>query len=97
MLQHHHSPQPDEHKPWLFSRTGIVTVGALLILGFLIYRGHTAHLLGLLPYAFLLACPVMHLFMHHGHGSHRHRINPDGTRETRDSMNYTEEKNHESH
>jgi hypothetical protein len=29
-----------------------------------------------LPYLILLACPLMHLFMHHGHGhghkSHRH-------------------------
>ena len=24
----------------------------------------------LLPYLFLLACPLMHLFMHHGHEAH---------------------------
>jgi hypothetical protein len=29
-----------------------------------------------LPYLFLLACPLMHLFMHHGHGNHdRHPHN----------------------
>jgi hypothetical protein len=31
---------------------------------------HRAHLLGWLPFLFLLACPVMHLFMHGRHGNH---------------------------
>jgi len=31
---------------------------------------HRAHLLGWLPWIFLLACPLMHLFMHGGHGGH---------------------------
>jgi hypothetical protein len=31
---------------------------------------HRAHLLGLLPFLLLLACPLMHLFMHHGHSGH---------------------------
>lgn len=30
---------------------------------------HRAHLPGLLP-LLLLACPLMHVFMHHGHGRH---------------------------
>ena len=33
---------------------------------FLIYE-HTMHVLGALPYLLLLACPLMHVFMHHGH------------------------------
>lgn len=57
------------HEGWLFSRTFYVTIGMLLILGFLIYTGHSAHLLGALPYLLLLACPLMHFFMH---GKHRH-------------------------
>ena len=57
---------------WLCSRTGVVTIGALGILGFLIYAGHATHLLGLVPYLFLLACPLMHIFMHGGHGKHNH-------------------------
>jgi hypothetical protein len=27
---------------------------------------------GALPLLFLLACPLMHVFMHHGHGHHHH-------------------------
>jgi hypothetical protein len=26
--------------------------------------------LGVLPYLLILACPLMHLFMHRGHGGH---------------------------
>jgi Protein of unknown function (DUF2933) len=50
------------HEGWLFSRTFFVTIGVLLILGFLIFTGHSAHLLGALPYLLLLACPLMHFF-----------------------------------
>lgn len=58
---------------WLFSRTGTATAVAVVVLGFLVYTGHTAHLLGALPYLLILACPLMHVFMHGGHhGSHHH-------------------------
>lgn len=57
---------------WLFSRTGIATAGAVVVLGFLIYTGHSAHLLGALPWLLILACPLMHVLMHGGHGSHHH-------------------------
>ncbi len=33
---------------------------------------HGVHLLGALPFLVLLACPLMHLFMMHGHGDHAH-------------------------
>lgn len=60
---------------WLFSRTGIATLVALAVIGFLIYTGHGAHLLGALPYLLILACPLMHIFMHGGHGHHQHKDN----------------------
>ena len=37
---------------------------------------HRAHFLGVLPFALVLVCPLMHLFMHRGHRHHRHA---DGT------------------
>ena len=39
---------------------------------------HRAHLFGILPYALLLACPLMHLFMHPGHGRRRRRHGDHG-------------------
>lgn len=39
---------------------------------FYLWTEHRAHLFGLLPYLFVLACPLMHFFMHGRHGGHRH-------------------------
>ncbi len=33
-------------------------------------REHWGYIFGLSPYLLLLACPLMHLFMHHGHHKH---------------------------
>jgi Protein of unknown function (DUF2933) len=42
----------------------------LAIAAFFLWEEHRAHLLGALPYVLLLLCPVIHLFMHRGHGGH---------------------------
>ncbi len=39
---------------------------------FYLLSEHRAHLFGFLPYLLLLACPLMHFFMHGRHGEHRH-------------------------
>jgi hypothetical protein len=44
----------------------------LAIAGFYLFTEHRAHLFGALPYLLLLACPLMHLLMHRGHGKHDH-------------------------
>jgi hypothetical protein len=45
----------------------IATSFAIIAL-FYVLREHWGHALGLLPYLFLMLCPVLHLL--HGHGSH---------------------------
>ena len=50
------------------SRGTIIACVVLSVIGFLIYTGHGAHMLGFFPYLLILACPLMHLFMHGGHG-----------------------------
>jgi hypothetical protein len=52
------------------ARTGLVLLGFLIVVGALLLTEHRAHVLGLLIWLPLLACPLMHLFMHHGHGDH---------------------------
>lgn len=54
------------------SRAGIVCAGFLAIAAFFLITEHTAHVLGALPWLLLAACPLMHLFMHHGHGESAH-------------------------
>jgi hypothetical protein len=68
-----------EHTPWWRTRSGIVLIGFLAIAGFFLWTEHRAHLLGALPYALLLACPLMHHFMHGGHG-HGHGSAHDSQR-----------------
>ena len=75
------------HESWWFSRTFFVTIGVLLILGFLIYTGHSAHLLGALPYLLLMACPLMHFFMHGKHHHHDSGSNDNGN-ETQKAHNH---------
>lgn len=52
------------------SRAALVCIGFLVVAAFLLWSEHRAHVSGALPYLLLLACPLMHLFMHHGHGRH---------------------------
>ena len=57
----------------------------LAIAAFFLWEEHRAHLLGALPYVLLLLCPVIHLFMHRGHGSHAgHAAHGDPDRQARD-------------
>ena len=70
MNQTNDEPHGDTSGNWLFSRGTIVACIALTTVGILLLTGHQAHLLGFAPYLLLLACPLMHLFMHGGHGGH---------------------------
>lgn len=63
---------PESPKPGFFaSRSKIVLIGFLAIAAFYLVTEHTAHLFGALPYLLLLACPLMHIFMHGGHRGHQ--------------------------
>ena len=44
----------------------------LAIAVFFLWKEHRAHLLGVLPWLLLLACPLMHMLMHRRHNGHRH-------------------------
>jgi hypothetical protein len=71
----------EQHEqPWWRTPIGLVTYGFLIVVGFFLLTEHTAHVFGALPWLLILACPLMHLFMHHGHhGGHGQgrQSNPD--------------------
>lgn len=84
-------PAPTERPPAFWkSPAGVSLLVAALAGGFYLVTEHQAHLFGVLPYLILLACPLMHLFMHkgHGHGGHGghggHRHAPRDHQEERD-------------
>jgi hypothetical protein len=61
------------------SKTGIALCVFVAIAALFLILEHRAHALQWLPYALLLACPLLHLFMHGGHGGHGgHARHADG-------------------
>ena len=61
---HHNAP------PFWRSRyaIGFLVFGAVTT--YFLLSEHRAHFFGALPFLLLLACPLMHMFMHGGHGEH---------------------------
>lgn len=66
-----HTQQPEQMSAPLFWRSryaiGLLVFGA--VAAYFLLSEHRAHFIGALPYLLLLACPLMHIFMHGGHGS----------------------------
>jgi hypothetical protein len=68
-MREHTEQQMESRGRFLTPRTGLVLLGFLAIAGVLLFTEHQAHVLGVLIYLPLLLCPLMHFFMHGGHGS----------------------------
>ncbi|NNE16981.1 MAG: DUF2933 domain-containing protein [Myxococcales bacterium] len=63
-------------RSWLWVLTGVMVAAAVLLL----WEDHDNHILAVLPFVILAACPIMHLFMHRNHGGgHGHGGHGDGT------------------
>lgn len=71
-MSHNHSQHESPAPAFWGSRYffGLIILGAIGL--FLLMSEHRAHVLGALPLLLLLACPLMHVFMHGGHGGHGH-------------------------
>lgn len=50
------------------SPTYIGLFGFLVVIAFFLITEHTAHLMGILPWLLLMACPLMHILHGHHHG-----------------------------
>ena len=55
---------------------GLVVMGAIAT--YFLLSEHRAHFFGFLPLLLLLSCPLMHIFMHHGHAGHGAHKNGPG-------------------
>ena len=74
-----HQPQEHNSVPNFWSTRyaiGLFVIGG--VAAYFLLTEHLAHVVGVLPFLLLLACPLMHIFMHGGHGHHHHQQkNPD--------------------
>lgn len=69
-MNHDHEPHESPPDFWGSRYSiGLLVIGA--VAGYFLLTEHLAHVVGVLPFLLLLACPLMHVFMHGGHG-HRH-------------------------
>lgn len=66
------NPDHEDQPPRRSSATTIALWGFLAIGAFYLIAEHRAHLLGWLPWLIILACPLLHIFMHRSHGGHDH-------------------------
>lgn len=66
----HSHGQPSNGGSFLTSRAGIVFLAFLAMGGALLFTEHRAHVLGILPFLLILACPLLHVFHHGRHGGH---------------------------
>ncbi|WP_396586529.1 DUF2933 domain-containing protein [Bermanella sp. R86510] len=49
---------------------GLAALGLIAAASYFLLIEHRQHVWQYLPFLILLACPLMHLFMHGGHGGH---------------------------
>ena len=75
-MDHDHSQNDSEPKAFWSSRyaIGLLVMGA--VAAYFLLSEHRAHFFGALPFLLLLACPLMHVFMHRGHGGHAGHADP---------------------
>lgn len=59
-------------------RGRVALAGFAAVAAYFLWTEHRAHVIQLLPWAFLALCPLMHLLMHGGHDHGGHRSDPGG-------------------
>jgi Protein of unknown function (DUF2933) len=65
--------EPQQGNAWYRSKSTLALLTCLAIAGFFLLAQHSAQVFGALPILVVLACPLMHLFMHRRHQSHAQR------------------------
>ncbi|MCW8399411.1 DUF2933 domain-containing protein [Legionella sp. PATHC038] len=72
--QQHSQQKPPEGRHFWRTLPGVIALIIIVIIGYYLIAEHGAHIasfLGASPFLLLiLLCPLMHLFMHKGHGGH---------------------------
>lgn len=62
------NPHGQRTKSFWRSWQGFCALLLIAALLFFLVTEHTAHFFGFLPFGIFLLCPLLHIFMHRGHG-----------------------------
>ncbi|MDF1588091.1 MAG: DUF2933 domain-containing protein [Gammaproteobacteria bacterium] len=60
----------NQEQSFWFTSKGIAALVFIGAVSYFLLVEHRQHLFAFLPYLILLLCPLMHFFMHGGHGGH---------------------------
>jgi hypothetical protein len=67
-MEYEHRIHESHPSQWRTAHSvGLFIIGS--IGAYFLLTRHYVHVLDALPFLLLLACPLMHIFMHHGHAS----------------------------
>lgn len=58
-----------QHTSFWRSGSGLAALGLIGVATYFLWMEHREHVAAFLPYLLILACPLMHIFMHRGHGN----------------------------
>lgn len=59
-----------QHRSFWLTPKGLAALGLIGAATYFLLMEHREHVWQYLPFLIILACPLMHLFMHGGHGGH---------------------------
>ncbi|MBI3730572.1 MAG: DUF2933 domain-containing protein [Undibacterium umbellatum] len=93
-MNHEHENQNEPGSFWRSRYAlGYLVIGA--VAAYFLLTEHLAHVIGALPFLLLLACPLMHVFMHHGHGHHSHHQDVESPSDQDKDASANKENRHE--
>lgn len=67
---HEHYHRPEDKPLWWKTPFGMTVIFFFVVAGYFLIEEHGAHIGDNWIWLILLACPLMHVFMHGGHGGH---------------------------
>lgn len=77
-----------QHRSFWFSPNGIASLGLIGAVSYFLIVEHRQHLYEWLPFMIIALCPLMHIFMHRGHGGleeHDHKESLQDSDELKDA------------
>lgn len=80
---HEHYHQPEHKIKWWQTNTGTLLVIFFAVGGYFLVNEHSAHIAENAFLLILLLCPLIHIFMHGGHGGRGHHDDDDNHTDNR--------------